>query len=146
MLEGNLGVKNFGVKLGYEVLGGNNPAKVAAGTPGFQTPLATLHTFQGWADMFLTTPTPGIEDFYVGGSATFGALTAQVIYHDFQTEATAAYSSYGNEWDASVGYKFGARYEALLKYATYNADSDVPATLTQSLDTTKTWVQLVATF
>ncbi len=146
MLEGNLGVKNFGFKLGYEVLGGNNPAKVAPGTPGFQTPLATLHAFQGWADMFLTTPTPGVEDFYVGGSATFGALTAQVIYHDFQTEATASFGSYGNEWDASVGYKFGTRYQALLKYANYGADGDVPATLTQSLDTTKTWVQLVATF
>lgn len=146
MLEGNLGVKNFGFKLGYEVLGGNNPAKVAPGTPGFQTPLATLHAFQGWADMFLTTPTPGVEDFYVGGSATFGALTAQLIYHDFQTEATASFGSYGNEWDASVGYRFGTRYQALVKYANFSADGDVPATLTQSLDTTKTWVQLVATF
>jgi len=82
----------------------------------------------------------------------FGNFAAQLVYHDFGTDAKAVdpdgrtYGSYGNEWDASLGYKFNARYEALLKYATYNADSDVPATLTQSLDTTKTWLQLTATF
>ena len=151
-IEGGLGVKNFGLKVGYEVLGGNDVGHVAPGTPGFQTPLATLHTFQGWADMFLTTPTAGVQDFYVGGSVNFGNFAAQVVYHDFGTDAKAVdpdgrtYSSYGNEWDASLGYKFNARYEALLKYATYNADSDVPATLTQSLDTTKTWLQFTATF
>ena len=34
---------------GYEVLEGN-------GTIGFQTPLANLHPFQGWAETFLTKP------------------------------------------------------------------------------------------
>jgi hypothetical protein len=43
-----------------------------------------------------------------------------------------------------VGYKFGTRYEALLKYANYSADSD--ATGTQASDTVKTWVQLTASF
>ena len=153
LIEGGVNVKNFGLKVGYEVLGGNDYDK--ANTAGFQTPLATLHIFQGWADMFLSTPKAGVEDFYVGGSANFGKLAMQLVYHDFGTEAKAldtagnSLGSYGNEWDASVGYKFGTRYEALLKYANYSADSSVPSTpstLTQSLDTTKTWLQFTATF
>jgi len=149
LLEGGLGLKNFGLKVGYEVLGGNDYDE--ANTTGFQTPLATLHIFQGWADMFLSTPKAGVQDFYVGGSANFGNFAMQVVYHDFGTDAKAldttllrTFSSYGNEWDASVGYKFSARYEALFKYANYSADRDVPGT--QGLDTTKTWLQFTATF
>lgn len=43
--------------VGYEVLGGN-------GTNAFQTPLATLHKFNGWADRFLDTPNAGLRDAY----------------------------------------------------------------------------------
>ena len=32
------------------------------GVQAFQTPLATLHAFQGWADVFLTTPRDGLRD------------------------------------------------------------------------------------
>ena len=32
----------------------------------FQTPLATLHAFQGFADVFLRTPAEGLRDFNVG--------------------------------------------------------------------------------
>lgn len=48
-----------GVSLGggVEVMGGN-------GVKGFTTPLATLHKFDGWADVFLTTPVDGIADRY----------------------------------------------------------------------------------
>ena len=138
LIEGGLGLKNFGLRAGYEVLGGNTKAN----TTGFQTPLATLHIFQGWADKFLATPKAGVEDFYLGGSANFGSLAMQVIYHDFQAESVN--QDYGTEWDAFVGYKFGTRYEALLKYANYNADSD--ATGVQASDTVKTWLQLTASF
>jgi hypothetical protein len=140
LVEGGLGVRNFGLRLGYEVLGGNTKAN----TTGFQTPLATLHAFQGWADKFTTTPQAGVEDFYVGGSATFGNLAMLLIYHDFRADSRIAPnltygSSYGSEWDASAGYKFGTRYEALLKYAKYNADEF-------ATDTTKTWLQFTAAF
>ncbi|MGE0409538.1 MAG: hypothetical protein AB7P23_09795, partial [Amphiplicatus sp.] len=58
MVEGGLAKNGFSLGAGYEVLTGN-------GAIGFQTPLATLHAFQGWADVFLTTPPNGIEDIYV---------------------------------------------------------------------------------
>ncbi len=34
------------------------------GAIGFATPLATLHIFNGWADLFLTTPANGLKDLY----------------------------------------------------------------------------------
>ena len=43
------------VKAAYESLEGN-------GARGFSTPLATLHAFQGWADVFLNTPADGVDD------------------------------------------------------------------------------------
>ena len=43
------------MKLGFERLEGN-------GTVALQTPLATLHAFNGWADKFLSTPANGLRD------------------------------------------------------------------------------------
>ena len=132
MLQAGLGIRNYGFKVGYEVLGGNTQPLSA-----FQTPLATLHIFQGWADKFLVTPRLGVEDFYVGASANFGSLALQLMWHDFQAEAAS--DDYGSEWDASAGYKFGTRYEVLAKYANYMADGF-------ATDTTKFWIQLSAAF
>jgi hypothetical protein len=56
--EGSVTYKGLTGLIGYEVLEGN-------GTIGFATPLATLHAFNGWADMFLTTPANGLKDFYL---------------------------------------------------------------------------------
>lgn len=105
----------------------------------FQTPLATLHAFQGWADKFLTTPRGGIEDLYVGGSANVGPVVLQLIWHDYQAEAFS--QDYGTEWNASATYKFGAKknYEAMLKFADYQADEF-------ATDTTKIWAQFTAAF
>ncbi len=49
LLEGALTTIGITGKLGYEVLEGDS-------VQAFQTPLATLHAFQGWADKFLATP------------------------------------------------------------------------------------------
>jgi hypothetical protein len=50
------------ITLGYEVLGSDD-GKIA-----FQTPLATKHKFNGWADLFLTTPVNGLTDLYISSS------------------------------------------------------------------------------
>ena len=138
LIEGGATISQFGLRAGYEVLGGNTRAN----TTGFQTPLATLHAFQGWADKFTTTPQQGVEDFYVGASATIEGLVMQLVYHDFQAEAVD--QDFGSEWDASVAYKFAKRFEATLKYANYDAARD--ATGPQASDTTKTWIMLAASF
>lgn len=132
LFEAGLGLGKFGVKAGCEVLGGDTAPNHA-----FQTPLATLHVFQGWADKFLTTPREGVKDLYVGGSGVFGTLALNLVWHDFSAEATSA--GYGTEWDASAGYKFAKNYEVLAKFADYRAEGF-------AADTTKLWLQFSATF
>ena len=56
-LEGGADYEDWSLTGGSETLGGN-------GVAGISTPLATLHAFQGDADVFLTTPARGITDRY----------------------------------------------------------------------------------
>jgi alginate export protein len=117
-------------QLGYERLGGD-------GTRGFATPLATLHRFQGWADVFLTTPVDGIRDEYVGVSwapkfAGLDAVSAAVVYHRFETARNS--TRLGEELDMQVSLRKG-RVTGLVKYADYAAR--VPA---QDVD--KLWLEV----
>lgn len=121
------------LRLGQEILSGDGSR------PGrsFQTPLATLHAFQGWADKFLTTPAQGIEDRYLAVLGKWGPLSAQLAWHDFQAQAVGR--NYGSEWDASIGRQFGNRIDVLLKGARYTADGF-------GTDATKLWLQVSADF
>lgn len=121
----------LGVTGGYEKLGADNGRAV-------QTPMATLHKFQGWADLFLSTPATGIEDWYLGASYKFAGvkalpgLNAAVTFHRFESDTGSLH--YGDEWNASIGFKL-ARAAVLLKYANYNAAA-------YGADTRKFWLQL----
>jgi len=129
-----LEVAAFKVGAGYEILG----ADTGAAFTSFQTPLATLHKFQGWADKFLTTPPNGIRDLY--GSAGYSlkkpigldAINAQLVYHRFDSDRLSQH--YGNEWDALIAAKKG-RWTATAKLASYDADKF-------ATDTRKLWLQL----
>ncbi|MBM5810348.1 MAG: hypothetical protein FJ191_00030 [Gammaproteobacteria bacterium] len=127
----------FGIVAGQEVLDGESGTFSALTNPAFQTPLATLHKWQGWADKFLTTPSAGIDDRYVGINGKFAGFTAQAVWHDFQAEATA--QDYGTELDVSIGRKFAKRYDVLVKYADYETDG-------LFTDTSKFWLQVGAAF
>lgn len=122
--------ERFGAKLGFEVLEGD-------GTPGssFQTPLATLHAMNGWADRFLVTPDAGLEDLSIEGNAKWLNGTWRLIYHKFSANSGGA--DWGDEIDISAGWKLGDRYTALVKLAFYDADQF-------SNDVTKFWVQFTA--
>jgi len=131
LIEGGLNFAKFGLGLGYELLGGN-------GTTSFQTPLATLHAFQGWADKFLTTPAGGIEDAYLrfsyplGKRGKFTSLAATAVFHDYNADAGSLH--YGEELDL----QFVARTERLAltaKYADYRADG-------LFTDTDKLWLSV----
>ncbi len=121
----------FGLTAGYEELGSDD------GLAAFQTPLATLHAFNGWADLFLTTPAAGLRDYYgtlskgFGNAGPFKGLKAAVTYHKFESDFGSA--DYGEEWDASLGFKLGP-VGVLAKYANYDADSF-------AVDTEKFWLQ-----
>ena len=130
-------LKGVQLKAGYEVLGGDN----GSGNRAFQTPLATKHAFQGWADQFLTTPADGIEDAYVGVTAPLLGGTLQAWYHDFSTEQGS--DEYGNEIDLSYAHPIpGVKgLVGLLKYATYDSDDKA-----RTVDTDKVWLQLQYTY
>src|SRR6266567_3368446 len=92
---------------GYEVLGADKGAPFTS----FQTPLATLHKFQGWADKFLTTPPNGIRELYGSAGYTLkkplglDAINAHLVYLRFDSDRLSQH--YGNEWDALVVAKKG---------------------------------------
>jgi hypothetical protein len=128
----DLGPAKLGI--GHERLGADDGVALTS----FQTPLATLHKFQGWADKFLTTPPNGIRDWYA--SAGYGwkkavgldTINATLIYHRFDSDRLDLH--YGNEWNALVSAKKG-RWMATAKLAAYDARDF-------ATDTTKFWLQL----
>ena len=125
-----LGFSGFTLTAGYEELGSDG------GVAAFQTPLATLHAFNGWADLFLTTPATGLRDYYGGVSKTFAVpflpgLKADLVYHEFDSDFGGI--EYGSEWDASLGFKLGP-VNLLAKYASYDASGF-------AVDTEKFWLQ-----
>lgn len=132
-IELGVKLKNWSLRVGREVLEGDRDFSDRS----FQTPLATVHIFQGWADKFTTTPPAGIEDGYATLAGSSGNLTVQLTWHDFAAQALDL--DYGREWDASVSYLFASRYTVLLKAANYSSDGF-------AADTTKLWLQLTASF
>lgn len=126
LLEGGVEFKKVSGGIGYEVLGGD-------GTYGFSTPLATLHAFQGWADVFLSTPADGIVDRYVSVAGEIAGIKLRAVYHDFSADEGSA--DYGEELDLVASRKFSKIYSVLVKYADYSADEF-------SVDTWKFWAQL----
>jgi len=105
----------------------------------FDTPLGTNHAFQGWADLFLVTPTNGIRDVFGTVHTTLdrGNVILTGVYHDFTDDTGQIH--YGKEWDVSAIKKFGKHYSVLAKYAYYDADQF-------STDTQKIWVQANISF
>lgn len=98
----------------YEVLGSDNNV-------GFQTPYATLHKFQGWADKFLVTPGAGIEDANVSINGKIGPVALGAVYHDFQAESSS--EDWGNEVDLVATWPVLSYLTLQAKYANFNSDS-----------------------
>jgi hypothetical protein len=138
--EGDLSAYGLTATVGYEDLGAD--AGAVGGPWSVQTPMATLHSFNGWADVFLTTPARGLKDRYGGLAYAFPkslglkGLNAKVVYHQFDSDIGAI--DYGHEWDASAGVQTG-RVNWLVKFADYQA----VGTAAQGAGTTtrKFWLQ-----
>lgn len=142
------GITGYGLtlKAGYEVLSGD-------GSNAFQTPLATLHKFNGWADAFLNTPAAGLEDAYVSlsykidNTDTFAdGFKIAGIYHNFDSNDSSS-GDFGDETDLSIGRSFtlpdgGQPFKVvnvLVKYADYEGDSGIT-------DREKFWLQISTKF
>ena len=134
-VEGWAGYKGFTVRGGIEVLGSDN------GVEAFGTPLATLHKFNGWADVFLNTPNEGLQDLYVNAGYKIGDIGPikgvgfNVIYHDFESDIGGL--DFGEEVDAVVKGKLG-KVGLLLKWANY---TDANETETRFADEQIFWAQ-----
>ncbi|MEO6875894.1 MAG: alginate export family protein [Opitutaceae bacterium] len=128
LLEAGLGLKSASLTLGDEVLGSDHNV-------GFKTPLATLHAFNGWADLFLTTPAKGLRDTYIRATASLpGEISLLTSYHQFEAEVGGA--DFGHEFDVQFTRKFGPRVTALVKAADFRRDA------TTYPNVRKFWVQL----
>lgn len=134
LLEAGYSSKAFTVKLGYELLGWDTTDSGAE--KSFQTPLATKHKFNGWADMFLGTPNKGLEDVYLTASTNIAGTNLAATYHDFSSEEG---DSYGQELDIVAAKKLTDNYSVLGKLASYSEDG-------YKKDTTKLWLQVMATY
>ncbi|NBB79531.1 MAG: alginate export family protein [Verrucomicrobia bacterium] len=115
---GDLSTKLGGVTLGagFEVL-----------NAGFSTPLATVHKFNGFADVFagpsLGGIANGLEDYYAYAGYTIpvgNGINAKLIYHDFSPETGAG--DYGDEIDLVASYKINEYFSTVAKYGSYNTD------------------------
>ena len=118
-----VGVKVSGVtaKLGLETLGSDD------GIENFQTPLSTVHKFNGWADVFaggsLTGTIDGgngLEDMYISVAGGFAGFKLAAIYHDYEADEGA--NDLGSEVNLLATRKLGKHYSAGIKYADYSAE------------------------
>jgi len=130
LLEPCWSVRWITAKLCWEQLGGN-------GVPALQTPLATLHAFNGWDDQFLTTPAGGLADRYlaVSGKFTPGVLAKRLAWAvGYRDDHAVTGGEYGREGDASLGVPLGGGVKALVKVAHDHANGF-------GHDDTKVWLQ-----
>ncbi|MGD9981389.1 MAG: hypothetical protein AB7H66_06130 [Hyphomonadaceae bacterium] len=95
-------------------------------TRGFSTPLATLHAFQGWSDVFLNTPPDGVRDLYAGVSYTTEPwlgqrpVTFAVVAHSFTDDDGGA--DFGSELNASARMALTENVSLEAKAAFFEGD------------------------
>ena len=124
-------VAQWVVTAGVEVLNGD-------GAAAFQTPLATLHKFNGFADIFAgATPPGGLQDRYLRLYAPILGTRLTVTAHDFRDDDGDR--DYGREIDAELNWRIDSHWLIGLKYADYRDD-------TFAADTRKGWLWVQADF
>lgn len=125
LAEGSVTFSGFTLRAQYEELGSDG------GVAAFQTPLATAHAFNGYADLFLVTPATGLRDHNVRLSKKFAipglpsGINVQLTYHEFDSDFGGL--DYGTEFDAVVGAKLGP-VAVLAKYGNYQTQGFGPDT------------------
>lgn len=145
-LGGGANWNGWYLRLDRETLSSNH------GLYGFQTPLATLHPFQGWADVLTTTPKDGVRDTYIsfGGKLLDVALSSE--WHrfdadrDFSTVNGSKADHYGNEVNLAAAYEFTKQLQGKVEYANFR-EGDIygssSSATTRKQDTEKFWLTLI---
>jgi hypothetical protein len=122
-------------RLDYEKRGSNG------GAYAFQTPLGTNHLFQGWADLFLTTPPQGIRDRYLSVGGQVAGVQWYAELHKYKSDFGAI--DFGQEIDISAAYRFSKTLIGKIEYAEYREGDILPPANARKRDTTKLWVTLI---
>lgn len=118
--------------VGFESLGSDD------GKYGFETPLATKHAFNGWADKFAGgTPLDGLNDAYIKLATKVADVKLLAVYHDYSADEGSA--DKGSEIDLQASMDFAKYYSAGIKYAAYSKGD-------AGLDTDKGWLWIEAKF
>jgi Alginate export len=114
-----IATKKFGtqsVSLGIEQLG-----------EGFKTPLATVHVFNGWADVFdfgrIQGTHNGLTDVYASHTIPifFGMKWTNVFHIYGENEIS---TGYGWEYNSLLVKKFNDNFTALAKFAFFESEGD----------------------
>lgn len=132
LAEGSVTWSGFTLRAQYEELGSDG------GVAAFQTPLATAHAFNGFADLFLVTPAAGLRDSNIRLTKRFavkglpGGIFVLAGYHEFDSDF--GNRDYGTEFDAVVSFKIG-KVELLAKYGNYQTQGFGPDTERFTLQT-----------
>ena len=134
------------VGAGYEDLGSGENSGAGGGRASFRTPLATLHPFNGWADVFLTTPTNGLRDAYAYAQVTLPyKIPLRFIFHQFNADFGNA--NFGQEYDAVISHKFGKYWTVLAKYADFvGEEAAAPSLAVPDVRIQKFWAQVEFNF
>ena len=134
-LEGGAVVSGVTLALGNETLGSDD------GNAAFETPLATKHKFNGWADKFLSTTVStsgdGLSDTYVKAAGAVAGVKLVGFYHTFNSVEDDV--DFGNELDLLAVKKLDDTFTVGAKAAFYSAGDT-------GVDTTKMWAWVQAKF
>lgn len=138
--EGGLSWRGISAKAVYERLGSDD------GLAAVQTPFATLHAFNGWADVFLTTPIKGLVTKGVvveGAIPGLPRVSATLAAYRFTSDTEDL--DYGTEYDAQLTWKPLAGEKTLLigaKAALFKGEDAFTGTRAYADDTdvSKYWI------
>lgn len=133
-------------RVDQELLSGNGQGKA------FQTPLGTNHLFQGWADVFLTTPNEGIRDTFITAGGKLMDVDLKAEYHwidsdrDFAKIGGGLGSNYGNEFDVSAAYAYNKQVSGKIEYANFQEEDQYKTTASRKRDIEKLWLTVMYSF
>jgi len=139
-----VGQESWSLRFDQEKLSGNANGKA------FQTNLGTNHLFQGWADVFLTTPNQGIIDNMIIAKAKILGATIKSEFHlidsdrNFTTDSGSQADNYGHEFDIGIYYPIKKDTKVSLEYANFS-EGDTYSTA-RKRDIEKIWLTLIYKF
>jgi hypothetical protein len=120
--------------------------------PAFQTQLGTNHLFQGWTDLFLTTPNAGIEDTMIIAGGKFMGAKLIAEYHfinadrHFNTIGGGTGNQFGKELNVGVYKPFTKQITGAVEYARFVEDDKAAGIGARKPTTEKIWLTAMYAF